>query len=67
MHVFMQTHPEVKVVAGFRYIDDLLLFLEQPCEEIKKMYPDPLELEEEELLDPPLEDLEEEEELLDGV
>ena len=46
-HDFMIAHPQVTVVADFRYIDDLLLFLTHPCEEIKSMYPPPLELEEE--------------------
>ena len=46
-HHFMQDHPDMEVIAGFRYIDDLLLYLAKPCEDIKTMYPPPLELEEE--------------------
>ena len=46
-HCFMQANPNVKVIAGFRYIDDLLLYLNAPCDAISTMYPPPLELEEE--------------------
>ena len=50
-HDFSTTHPDVKIIKGFRYIDDLLLFLKQPCDAIMHMYPPPLELESELTLD----------------
>jgi hypothetical protein len=48
-HAFMQAHPGVRVHAGFRYVDDLLLFLESSGHEslIDNIYPSPLELERE--------------------
>ena len=48
-HAFMATHPGVKVHAGFRYVDDLLLFLEHNAHDslIDNIYPSPLELERE--------------------
>ena len=46
---FMAAHPGVKVHAGFRYVDDLLLFLEHNAHDslIDNIYPSPLELERE--------------------
>ena len=46
-HHFIATHPDVVIYRGFRYIDDLLLFLKEPCADIATMYPPPLQLEEE--------------------
>ena len=46
-HKFAEMHPEVVVHYGFRYIDDLLLFLRENSNLIGGIYPPPLQLEEE--------------------
>ena len=52
-HGFLSSHPNPDKFVGFRYIDDLLLFYKEPAhqnavhERVGKIYPPPLELEEE--------------------
>jgi len=47
-HHFQIEHPEVQIHQGFRFIDDVLLFLKEYSALIGSMYPPPMELEEEE-------------------